>query len=266
MSINHKRLLCLRHYFTLSATNEEYAESRILSVKTAFDIAAERRMHSFPFDDALDTVVHVLPAAIVLLLDCLYPLPGRHVSLSELRERCLEVEVLLNPLRGVARSGRQSTEVTNTFAAVDALLVTTFSRVQKEEAALLLYQQHHQPPLPPHLPQPLHPLQQDPGQGQAVPGPAPVSAGTGAGATVTANPPNDNPSTATIDPPISGPAQTHPASVLQPAGADPTLGTSAIPAVIDADGEVLPDPSFTEMLKELGFGAWWSFLIFSILQ
>ena len=56
MSRQQKRLLLHRHYFALSATNERYARSRVLSVEAALRIAEERERNVFPFDDLLDTI------------------------------------------------------------------------------------------------------------------------------------------------------------------------------------------------------------------
>lgn len=133
LSIQQKRLFLHRYYFSLSSTHPEYALSRHVSLSAALKILDERRIHDFPFDDKLDTINHVLPAAIILLLDALYPLSEKQKAdqTEILLERCVDIEGLLDPLRGMTY--RNSTrEIVRSLRAVDDLLKATITRARSQ--------------------------------------------------------------------------------------------------------------------------------------
>ncbi|ODN88837.1 hypothetical protein L198_06639 [Cryptococcus wingfieldii CBS 7118] len=127
-----RRLYLHRHYFSLTATHPQYAPSRLMSLQAASDICLERFLHDLPFDDKLDTINGVLPAAIVLLLDAIYPLKGERLTFGFVIQRCEEVERLLAPIR--FSTYRSSTQTINiTLKSVDRLLADTLQAAQAAE-------------------------------------------------------------------------------------------------------------------------------------
>lgn len=146
LSIPQKRLLLHRHYFALSATDMSYVHSRQVSVDASLAILAERRVHDFPFDDKLDTLNHALPAAIVLLLDVLHPLPGTMYSPDKVRRRCLEVEELLSPLRGTATK-HSTVALAKRVNMLDDLLQSTVEDLQKQTSPSQMFKEIEAPPL-----------------------------------------------------------------------------------------------------------------------
>ncbi|WVQ82885.1 hypothetical protein IAT38_005021 [Cryptococcus sp. DSM 104549] len=132
LKISQRRLFLHRHYFSLTATHLPYAPSRRLSLSAASDICRERRMHDLPFDDKLDTINGVLPAAIVLLLDAIFPLPGDRTTYGFVLERCHQVEELVGPLRAATYS-RMKGRMGQTLMKVDELLGNTLRAAQAAE-------------------------------------------------------------------------------------------------------------------------------------
>ncbi|EIW67166.1 hypothetical protein TREMEDRAFT_64406 [Tremella mesenterica DSM 1558] len=155
MSRQQKRLFLHRHYFALSASHERYARSRSISVEAALRLYDERQANDFPFDDFLDTINHSLPAAIVLLLDAIYPLPSQHTTPQLMIERCEQVERLLGPLRA-ATYRASTTAITKSLASVDELLQEKLRQAQaaiaaeasREYASTLSDMRHTQIPQP----------------------------------------------------------------------------------------------------------------------
>ncbi|ODO05040.1 hypothetical protein I350_05652 [Cryptococcus amylolentus CBS 6273] len=132
LKTRQRRLYLHRHHFSLTATHPQYAPSRLMSLQAASDICLERSLHDLPFDDKLDTINGVLPAAIVLLLDAIYPLKGERLTFGFVIQRCEEVERLLAPIR--FSTYRSSTQTINiTLKSVDKLLADTLQAAQAAE-------------------------------------------------------------------------------------------------------------------------------------
>lgn len=129
LSIPQKRLYIHRQYFALSASDAVYAQSRRISLEAAYSIFNECQAADFPFDDKLDTLNHVLPAAIVLMLDCLYPCAGDEVcDSSQLTQRSLQVGLLLQLLRNSVHHNSSTTSVLiKTMDQVESLYKSTIA-------------------------------------------------------------------------------------------------------------------------------------------
>ncbi|OCF30964.1 hypothetical protein I316_07370 [Kwoniella heveanensis BCC8398] len=132
LKVCQRRLYLHRQYFALTGANEEYAPSRRMSLTAAFDICRERQRYDLPFDDKLDTINGILPAAVVLLLDAIYPLPSERTTYKHVIERCEQVETLLAPLRTVTYKA-SSQHLTKILSGVDHLLADTLRAAQAAE-------------------------------------------------------------------------------------------------------------------------------------
>ncbi|WVQ96894.1 hypothetical protein IAU59_004001 [Kwoniella sp. CBS 9459] len=129
LKVCQRRLYLHRHYFALTGSNEAYAPSRRMSLTAAFDICREMQRYDLPFDDKLDTINGILPAAIVLLLDAIYPLPSERTTYKHVIDRCYQVEGLLAPLRTLTSSDHS----TKILRGVDQLLRDTLRAAQAAE-------------------------------------------------------------------------------------------------------------------------------------
>ena len=75
-----------------------------------------------------------LPAAIVLLLDAIYPVPSQRTTFALVIERCAAVERLLSPLRAATYRG-STAAVLKSLASVDELLRDTTRAAEAAQAA-----------------------------------------------------------------------------------------------------------------------------------
>ena len=118
----------------LSASDSAYQHSRDCSVDAALSILAEREQHDLPFEDKLDTINHTLPAAIVLLLDAIYPSPGHEAEVDLIIERCHQIEGLLAPIR-TAIHQHSVPDLAKSLAGLDGLLHDTLEQTKAKAPA-----------------------------------------------------------------------------------------------------------------------------------